>query len=357
MKKQINHLNFTGQKVFIGLDVHKKTWRAATCTNNTNPTNWPVTIRKPFVKNLKNYLDKHFPGAEFECTYEAGFSGFWIQKDLEKLGIKTLVAHAADIPTSDKERKQKEDKRDARKIAKALKNGDIQGIYVPDDHALKDRSVVRERYSIAKSARRIKCQIKSHMALYNIEITEEMTKKHWSGIFVKWLEKEQVARGDETLELQLERLSLIRKLQLQANRRLRKMGMSPEKKEVYLILMSVPGIGALTAMLLITELINMDRFANFDQLCSYVGFIPTTNSSGDKEGKGSLTKRCNTRIKAALVESSWASIKGDSGLLLKYEELKKRMTGQEAIVRIARILLRRIRSVWMSGQEYKKAQE
>ena len=186
MKKQDNHLDFSGQKVFAGLDVHKKTWRTATCTINTNPTNWPVTIRKPFIENLKGYFDKHFPGAEIECAYEAGFCGFWIQKELEKIGIRTLVAHAADIPTSDKDRKQKEDKRDARKIAKALKNGEIQGIYVPGDQALSVRSVVRERYSIAKSGRRIKCQIKSHLAMYNIDIPVEMTKKHWSGPFIKW---------------------------------------------------------------------------------------------------------------------------------------------------------------------------
>ncbi len=67
------------------------------------------------------------------------------------------------------------------------------------------------------------------------------------------------------------------------------------------------------------------------------------------------SKRCNGRIKSALIESSWAAIKGDSGLLIKYEDFKKRMTGQEAIVRIARILLRRIRSVWMNEQAYNKS--
>lgn len=357
MKKQDKNLDFNGQKVFVAMDVHKRTWKVATCTANTNPTNWPVTIKRPFVENVKKYLDTHFPGADFECTYEAGFSGFWIQKKLSEIGIQTIVAHAADVPTTDKERQQKEDRRDARKLAKALKNGAIRAIHVPSDQALKERSLVRERYSIAKNGRRIKCQIKSHLALYNIEIPEDMTKKHWSGIFIKWLEKEQVALKDETLRLQLSRLYLIRKLQLQANRMVRKIAVSKKNKEVYQILLSVPGIGPLTAVLLIAELIDMERFANFNQLCSYVGFIPTTKSSGDKEGKGSLTKRCNTRIKAALVESSWAAIKSDRELLLKYEELKKRMTGQEAIVRIARILLSRIRSVWKSGQKYKRGQE
>lgn len=352
MQEKGNKLDFKGQKVFVGMDVHKLTWKVASCTVNTNPTKWPVTIRKPFVSNLKSHLDKHYPGAEYICAYEAGFCGFWIQKALSDIGITTIVVNAADIPTSDKERQQKDDKRDARKITKALKNGSLKGIYVPTDRSLKYRSVVRERYSIAKSGRRIKCQIKSHLALYNIEIPEEFTKKHWSRIFIKWLERQQVILEDRTLKLQLQRLELLRKLQLEANRELRRIGTNEYNNKHYTILLSVPGIGPLTSMLLITELIDMRRFGSFDKLCSYVGFIPTTNASGEKEKRGRLTKRCNSRIKSALIESSWAAIKGDSDLLIKYEELKKRMTGQEAIVRIARILLRRIRSVWINQQVY-----
>lgn len=354
MNKQDKQLDFTGQKVFVGMDVHKQSWKVATCTEYLNPTKWPVTVRKPFVVNLKKYLDKHFRGADFVCSYEAGFSGFWIQKELEKVGIKTIVAHAADIPTSDKERKQKEDKRDARKITKALKSGHITGIYVPGDQSLLDRSVVRERYSIAKSGRRIKSQIKSHLALYNIDIPDEMTNKHWSANFINWLKDEVKKHEDLTLDLQIDRLEKLRKLQLRANRAVRQLGMKPRHEELYRLLLSVPGIGPLTAMLLISELIDMRRFSNVDQLMSYAGFIPTTSGSGEKEKKGRLTKRCNGRIKSALVESSWVAIRIDSGLMLKYCTLKKRMTGQEAIIRIARNLLIKIRAVWLSGEVYKK---
>lgn len=354
MKVQDKQLDYTGVKVFVGMDVHKKTWRVATCTSNTNPTNWPVTISKPFVKNMKDYLYRHYPNAEFECAYEAGFSGFWIHRALEEQGIKTMVTHPADIPTSDKQRKQKEDKRDARKITKALKNGDIIGIHVPSIESLNDRCVVRERYSIAKSGRRIKGQIKSHLALHNIEITKEQVFAHWSNNYIRWLEEQCQAREDITLKLQIERLKLIRKLQLQANRELRLLAKTKRHKELYSLLISVPGIGTITSMLLITELEDIRRFKNTDHLMSYVGFIPTTKGSGDKERKGSLTKRCNVRVKSALVESSWTAIKGDSQLLLKYEILKKRMKGQEAIIRIARILLSRIRAVWLKKEAYKK---
>ena len=56
MKSQVKALDFTGQKVFMGIDVHKRTWKVATCTLHTSPVNWPITINKPFVENLKRYM-------------------------------------------------------------------------------------------------------------------------------------------------------------------------------------------------------------------------------------------------------------------------------------------------------------
>jgi transposase len=249
---------------------------------------------------------------------------------------------------------QKEDKRDARKISKALKDGSVSGIYIPDDEVLRARDLVRERYSIAKSNRRVKNQIKSHMALYNMEIPEDFVNKHWSARFVSWLKGLSKHRDDPTLELQIERLEMTRQLQLRSNKMIRELGSSENYKNLYSLLRSIPGIGSITAMLLITEIIDMKRFSSMDQLMSYVGFIPTTKGSGEKTGTGNLTKRCNSRLRSAIIESSWVSIKHDPALMLKYEEFKKRMTGQQAIVRIGRILLRRIRAVWLNQQVYKR---
>jgi len=355
MQTQGRKSSFEGQKVYVGIDVHKKTWKASTCTKHTNPGAWTVTIEKPFDENLRGYLDKHFPGAEFLCGYEAGFSGFWIHDALEAKGLQTKVMHAADIPTTDKERDQKEDRRDARKIAKALKNEDTDGIYVPSKQAQRDRSVVRERYSIAKSARRIKVQIKSHLALYGIEIPEEMGESHWSRNFIKWLEQVRDEYQDDTLSLQLERLEAMRTFQLKANRKLRQLGKEERNRKTYEVLLSVCGVGPLTAMLLLTEIVDMERFSSVRRLFSYTGFIPMSHSSGDKEVHSNITNRRNKHLRTALIESSWVAIRCDTELLSKYEEYCKRMNGQRAIVRIARILLRRIRFVWLNAQPYRKA--
>lgn len=340
--------------MYVGLDVHKSTWKVASCTEHTNPGPWTVTIEKPFVENLRSHLDKHFPGATFQCGYETGFCGFWIHDALKEAGLPTLVLHAADIPTSDKERDQKDDRSDARKIARALKDATARGIYVPFRQAQLDRSVVRERYSIVRSSRRVKVQIKSYLDMYGVDVPED-TLKHWSRKFISWLEELCETRGDHTLRLLLERLFALRKLQLEANRTLRHLSSEERYKEFYQVLLSVPGVGPLTAMLLITEIVDMSRFPSFRALCSYAGFIPSKYSSSDKEVHGNITNRRNKRLRTALIESSWIAIKCDPALLLKYEEYRKRMNSQKAIVRIARILLRRIRNVWLSGQPYQKA--
>jgi transposase len=358
MKTQVREkISYAGQTVYVGLDVHKKTWKMAACTLHTNPGPWTITIERPFVKGLKDHLDKHYRGADILCGYEAGFCGFWIHDALQAVGLKTQVLHPADIPTTDKERDQKEDRRDARKIAKALKNGDARGIYVPCKQAQWDRSLVRERYSIVKSSRRVKVQIKSHLALYGIEIPEEMAGRHWSRNFITWLEKIQDERQDGTLKLLLERLELVRHLQLKADGATRSLSREERNKEVFQVLISVPGVGAITAMLLLTEIVDMERFSSFRRLCSYTGFIPTKYSSSDKEAPGTITSRRNKHLRTALIESSWVAIKYDSELMMKYEEYRKRMTAQKAIVRIAKVLLRRIRYVWMNMQPYKKASD
>lgn len=64
-----------------------------------------------------------------------------------------------------------------------------------------------------------------------------------------------------------------------------------------LLLRSIPGIGSLTAMTILTELEQINRFSNFDQLCSFVGLIPSTNSSGEKENIGELTHRGNNFLR------------------------------------------------------------
>lgn len=352
---KFRQIDFTGQEIYVGLDVHKKTWKLTASTANSIQR--AVVINKPFVEQVKKHLTKRYPGGKYIIAYEAGFSGFWAQRQLAAFCEKSLVIHPPDIPTTDKQKKQKDDKRDSRKISKGLRSDELKGIYIPDEYGERDRSIVRERYSIKKSERRVKNQIKSHLLRIGIEIPEAIDESNWSKQLIGWLNEIQVLYSDQTLYMQLRRLSLMSQLLKEALKDLKDLANEPKYREVYKIIESVPGVGVLTAMLIITEIIDMKRFSNEDFLNSYVGFMPMSQSSGENERKGKLTTRRNKRLRSALIESAWAAIKCDPELLAKYENYKKRMSGKRSIIRIARILLRRIRYCWLNNEPYKTSEQ
>ena len=105
-----NKLDFSGQDIFVGLDTHLKNWRVSIIVGESP---FKTFSQDPHPKTLRNYLVKNFPNGNYHSAYEASFSGFGVHRDLLNLGIKNIVVNPADIPTTDKERKQKEDSRDS----------------------------------------------------------------------------------------------------------------------------------------------------------------------------------------------------------------------------------------------------
>jgi transposase len=105
-------------------------------------------------------------------------------------------------------------------------------------------------------------------------------------------------------------------------------------------------------MTLLTELHDIGRFKTLDKLCSYVGLIPNTNSSGETDRKTCMTGRRNVQLRVVLIESAWTAVRKDPALMMSFNELSKHMTKTKAIIRIARKLLNRIRYVLKHQQEY-----
>jgi transposase len=122
-------IDFTGQNLFIGLDVHKKSWSVTILVNGTEHRTF---TQPPDPDSLLSYLNRSFPGANYNSAYEAGFCGYAIHRRLKELGIKNIVINAADIPTSQKDKLQKRDPVDSRKIASSLEKGSLHGIHVFD---------------------------------------------------------------------------------------------------------------------------------------------------------------------------------------------------------------------------------
>ena len=125
---QVKKLDFSGTTIFCGIDVHKKSWRV-----NIQDSEFEL---EDFSQNadavlLHKHLNRKYPGADFKLCYEAGFSGFAAQRWLNEQGLNCQVVNAADVATSDKEKRQKNDKIDARKLCEHLQSKKMKGIYVP----------------------------------------------------------------------------------------------------------------------------------------------------------------------------------------------------------------------------------
>jgi transposase len=349
----INHnkLNFTGQPIYIGLDVHKKSWSVSVFSKYGE---YKTFNQPPEVEKLVHYLRHHFPGALYRSVYEAGYCGFWIHDQLREKGIQCLVVNPADIPTKNKERRTKRDRIDCRKLARSLRNGEIEGIYVPCRSKLEDRSLTRTRQSMVRKQTRCKNQIKGMLLFYGVVIPEEREMGHWSRRFIQWIERIRMERasGDIALKAHLEELSHLRQLIASLNRAILRLARTEEYRPLVRLLKTVPGISTLTAMILLAELGEITRFPSLDELSCYVGLIPDTQGSGEKEYVGGMTQRRHSQLRWLLIEASWTAIRKDPALLMAFQEYCKRMRKTKAIVKIARKLLNRIRYVLKNQAEY-----
>jgi transposase len=306
------------------------------------------------VDKLAYYLGRNFPGAQYYSVYEAGFSGFWIHDQLRAKGIECIVVNPADVPTRDKERTKKRDPVDCRKLARSLRNGEIEGIYVPSRGKLEDRSLIRTRQSMVRKQTRCKNQIKAILFFYGVVIPEEREMGHWSRRFIQWIEQIRMERtsGDIALKAHLEELSHLRQLIASLNRAILRLARTEEYRSLVRLLKSVPGISTLTAMILLSELGEVTRFPSLDELSCYIGLIPDTQGSGEKEYVGGMTQRRHSQLRWLLIEASWVAVRKDPALLMAFQEYCKRMRKTKAIVKIARKLLNRIRYVLKNQAEY-----
>ena len=353
MQEQINKLDFMGQNIYSGIDTHKSQWTVSIMVNERP---YKTFSQPADPKVLYQYLKRNFPGGTYYTAYEAGFCGFWPHFKLKELGVKSIVVNPSDIPTTDKEKRQKEDLRDSRKIVRSLQNGELQGIYVPERETLEDRLLVRTRFTFVKELTRFKNRVKSLLNLHGIIIPSEfgINRAYWSNRFISWLEQIKFSQPSAThaLQIMIDQCKSLRKNQLETTRKMRELSKTKKYNKRFNLLISIPGIGPTIAMLILTEIENIRRFKNLDQLCSFIGLIPSTSSSGEKEKTGDITARGHKLLRRLIVEAAWVSIRNDPVLMLAFAKYTARMSPNKAIVRIGKKLLNRIRFVLINEQKY-----
>lgn len=267
-----------------------------------------------------------------------------------------MIVNPADIPSGDKEKKRKSDKMDANKLSREMAKGDLRGVFVPTIEMEHARALMRERTRMVWDQTACKSRIYHLMMCSGISLGEFDGTKYWSARFIAFLK--QLDCGSvvlkQSLHFAVEEYIQIRKLILEATRAIRELSRQPGYAEIQRVLQSIPGVGLVNAMIMMTEIQDMSRFSNLDHLCSYAGIVPDKSSSGEIEKTKGITHRSNKYLRPAIVESCWTLVRLDPAMLSMYNRYCQRMHENKAIIKIAHVLLRRMRTLWFKKQEYVK---
>ncbi|MDG5817180.1 IS110 family transposase, partial [Chitinispirillales bacterium ANBcel5] len=262
-----------------------------------------------------------------------------------------IIVNPADVPSTNKERDRKSDPIDSRKLSRELANGSLKGIYVPTEEQESLRCLYRIYRQKSRRLTQVKNFLKGHLHFSGVDIPKEYDRNCWSNSFIQYLSSLELANeyNKQVLLNHIEEFEHARKSKADALKEIRTISKSIP---IIKLLKTIPGLGTLTAFALYVELFDIKRFCNLDHLASYVGLVPSTQSSDTKVVEGGICFRHNKHLRPALIESAWVAIRYDPALLNAYGHLRKRCDGSVAIVRIAKKLLNRIRYVWLNEREY-----
>lgn len=354
MQTQIKKkIDFSGQELYIGLDVHKKSWHVTVLSEN-------ICLRSfnqpPSAATLYSYLSTHFPGAKFHSAYEAGFSGFAHHRQLLQYGVDNIVINPADVPHSDKDSHYKTDKGDSRIIAEALRSGLLKGIYIFDPQSEEFRGLFRSRLALAKDIRRTKGRIKSFLAYRNIQVPGQYIRNPKSSGFVDWLRTIDFTDPKPKWQLSqlIDRLLFLKEQRRLLEQELRNIARKRDKL-LFDLLQTVPGIGQITAVGIMAEIGDISRFKHIKQFASYVGLVPRLHQSGLTDRTGSITYRNNSHLRPLIIEASWQAVRADPAMLAYYQEKCRGSNPKKVIVKVARKLLNRIMYIMRNRTAYQRA--
>jgi len=286
---------------YVGLDVHAATIAIAMLEDGQERpefrevTNDPAAIRKT-VKQIAK-------GRELRCCYEAGPCGYVLHRQLATMGIDCQVVAPSLIPQKPGER-IKTDRRDAAKLARLLRSGDLTPITVPTE----DQEAVRDLVRAREAARRARTDARHRLTKFLLRHGHRHDASNWTLQFWKWVNKVTFTHPALTRTLQHYTdmvLHLDRQIEaLDAD--IEDIASRAPFREMVAKLSCLRGISTLAAMVILSEVYDLRRFATASEFMAFLGIVPSEHSSGEKQRRGGITKTGNGRVRRILVEAAWA---------------------------------------------------
>jgi len=336
-----------GEDLFVGIDIHKKTWHVTAQTVDVELFSWSIPGKWEALNRLLNRFKEY----KIRVVYEAGHFGFWLYDRLAECGIDCIVTPPSLVP-QEYGNKVKTDRRDSRKLSYLLAKGMLKRVWVPDKEELYHRQVSRRRRQLITDRVRTQNRIKSELQFHGIDIGEP--EGRWSLVYIENLHRIRFKNRwmHESFNRLLELYDFLDKQVKEQTRLLKELSKTELYRKRVEILQSVPGIGIIVAMEILLELQDVSRFRKAEQIAAYVGLTPSQYSSADKIRMGRITCVGKNSVRAALVEASWKLIRKDGVMQEKYERIKARAGSKRAIVAIARSLLLRTRRMLLDDVQY-----
>lgn len=336
-------------KLYIGLDIHKKSWSVSIRTDLFDHKTYSMP---PNSNSLYDYVAEHFPSYQVEICYEAGCCGFSAARAFLNFGWSVTVVNPADVPRMNKQNYQKTDKIDSRNLAKQLQNQSLHPIHIPTVDQEQFRSLLRQRNTITKHLRKAKTHIKSMLLFHGIEIPPQFDNANWTNEFKQWIKDIKWSNpcGQFSMDSKMKSMEFTYAQYLSIGNELRAYCRKNHKEDYYL-LMSIPGIGGFLASAILAECGDLRRFNNEAQLSSYIGVVPGIHNSGSSDVDLGVTPRANKILRPYIIESAWIAIRKDPEIQAYYKKHFGK-NPKSIIVKVAHKMVRRILSVIKNRKPY-----
>ncbi len=290
---------------FLGLDVHAETIAVAVAEQDGEVRSLGVIANR--AESVRKLMKKLGPAEQLRACYEAGPTGYVLYWQLTELGVECAVIAPTLVPAKAGDR-VKTDRRDAVKLARCHRAGDLTAVWVPDEGTEALRDLVRTREAAKQDQLRARHRLSKFLLRTGRRPASEV--KAWTELYMAWVRQlryEQAAQDWTRLDLlhEVEHMAERVKRLEEAIREAVKLAPAA-MQEVIGGLQALRGIAEISAVTVVAELGNISRFESARQLMGYSGTVPSENSSGKRQQRGSITKTGNAHLRRIAIEAAWS---------------------------------------------------